>query len=232
MLADTFTISEVSHRGALDQVMLRLSPDLLVLDLTLPQLGGLAGLSHIRGLSPSTKTLVLTEAPSETEGIAVLKAGAKGYYARYIDLSHLKKAVHVIQKGEIWIQRTLVTSLIGELTTHAGPGQSEPDAAQAGLIEGLSIRQRLVADLVSKGASNKEIASMLNICERTVKAHLTEVFRAIGVPDRLQLALLLNRRIAPSQLFAVDDGSRRKPDAAMAHSATRPSGGTKGAHLP
>jgi DNA-binding CsgD family transcriptional regulator len=180
----------------------------------------------------------------------VLKAGAKGYYARYIDLSHLKKALHVIQKGEIWIQRALISSLVAALTSGTERGPGGTDSAFAAVIEGLTIRQRLVAELIGRGASNKEIASKLNICERTVKAHLTEVFRAIGVPDRLQLALLLNRRIEPSQLFVVsvpgarmikgqdqdpmtvDNGSRRKPDAAMAHSATRPSGGTKGAHLP
>jgi two-component system nitrate/nitrite response regulator NarL len=57
----------------------------------------------------------------------------------------------------------------------------------------LTNRQRSVAVLIGGGASNKEIASTLNICERTVKAHLTEVFRALGVRDRLQLAILMNR---------------------------------------
>jgi DNA-binding NarL/FixJ family response regulator len=57
----------------------------------------------------------------------------------------------------------------------------------------LTSRQRHVAALIGGGASNKEIARTLNICERTVKAHLTEVFRALGVRDRLHLALLMNR---------------------------------------
>src|SRR5262249_34172302 len=106
------------------------------------------------------------------------------------------KAVEVIQKGEIWIQRTLIPGLILALRHQTKYGASEPDAAKA-QIEALTLRQRLVADLIRMGASNKEISSQLNISERTVKAHLTEVFRALGVPDRLHLALVLNGRMEP-----------------------------------
>src|SRR5262245_5008434 len=194
-LANTYVVCEVSDLEALHRFLRKQHPELLVLDMS-PCLGGLSGLSRIRCSSPSTKTLVLTDAPAEDEGVEVLKAGAKGYYMRYLELPHLQKAVDAIQKGEIWIQRTLIPSLIRALTspTANGDGHSVSDPPQGDVIEGLTTRQRLVAELIGSGASNKEIASKLNISERTVKAHLTEVFRTIGVQDRLHLALLLNRR--------------------------------------
>ena len=94
-----------------------------------------------------------------------------------------------MQNGEVWFPRNLVPGLIAELQSLLGTGEEalRPKAA----LEALTKRQRMVADLVGQGASNKEIASRLKISERTVKAHLTEAYRSAGVSDRLQLALLL-----------------------------------------
>jgi two-component system, NarL family, nitrate/nitrite response regulator NarL len=191
---ETFAISEVAERSALEQVMADLRPDVLVLDLTLPQLGRLRGLPHIQQLSLSTKMLVLTDAPAESEGIAALKAGAKGYYSRAIGAWHLKKAVEMVRKGEIWVQRKLIPSLVAEIMSLTERRQRDQNANPDHRLEGLTGRQRVVADLIRRGACNKEISSRLNIAERTVKAHLTETFRSLGVSDRLQLALLLNPR--------------------------------------
>ena len=192
-LQETFAVCEVAERRALEQVTANLRPDILVLDLALPQLGGIRGLASIKRLSPPTKILALTETFAENEGIAALKAGAKGYCPRAIDPAHLKKAVNAIRNGEIWVQRKLIAGLVSELMFLAESSGRDGDmAANADLeVERLTDRQRVVADLLSRGACNKEIAARLNIAERTVKAHLTEAYRCFGVSDRLQLALLL-----------------------------------------
>jgi len=190
-LQEAFAICEVAERRALEQVTANLRPDVLILDLTLPNLGRVRGLPHIQQLSLSTKTLVLTDAPAEAEAIAALKAGAKGYCSRAIDPVQLKKAAQVLHKGEMWVQRKLIPSLVAELISLTE--RSPRDAGADPQLEGLTARQRLVADLLTSGACNKEIASRLNIAERTVKAHLTEAFRNFGVSDRLKLALLLSR---------------------------------------
>ena len=200
-LHDTFAICEVAERRALEEVTANLRPSVLILDLTLPHLGRVRGLLPIQRLSPHTKTLVLTDAPSETEGIFALKVGAKGYYTRAINPTLLRKAMEAIQNGEIWIRRKLIPALINELISLAERCQNDRDPQVNSRLEGLTARQRLVADLISRGASNKEVASQLNIAERTVKAHLTEAFRSFGVADRLHLALRLNGR-APLCLLA------------------------------
>jgi DNA-binding NarL/FixJ family response regulator len=208
-LQSTFIIYEVAERRALEHVTANLKPSALVVDLALPQLGRVSGLLHIQQLSPSTKTLALTDAPAENEAIRALRAGAKGYYTRMIDAAQLKKAVDVIQKGEFWVQRRLIPSLVAEIVSLHGQKCS---LAEAGvLLDGLTARQRLVANLIRTGASNKEVAIQLNIAERTVKAHLTETFRNLGVSDRLHLALRLNGYAPPLPAQSSGSASGKQP---------------------
>jgi DNA-binding NarL/FixJ family response regulator len=99
----------------------------------------------------------------------------------------------LVLKGELWVKRTLVHALIAALVARA---ENRPKGRfhefDRRRLERLTHRQREVAESIATGASNKEIARRLNVTERTVKAHLTEMFRNVGVMDRLHLALLLN----------------------------------------
>jgi DNA-binding NarL/FixJ family response regulator len=214
-LRETFAVCEVAELRALEHVAANLKPSILVLDLTLPGLGRVRGLPHIQGLSPTTKTIVLADSPADGEGICALKAGAKGYYTRTIDSAHLKKAVEAVQKGEIWVQRKLIPRLVAGLISLTETRQKASNESNGELdrrLECLTLRQRGVADLIARGASNKEIASELNVSERTVKSHLTGMFRNVGVSDRLQLALLLSK------------GSFGIPGARLGGSGTQPAG--------
>ena len=193
LLRGTFAVCEVAELRALEQVAANLKPSILILDLTLLGPGRVRGLEHIQGLSPTTKTLVLADNPGDGEGICALKAGAKGYYTRTIDPTHLRKAVEAVQKGEIWVQRKLIPGLVAGLISLTETRQKGSSGETDRRLKCLTLRQRGVADLIARGASNKEIASQLNVSERTVKAHLTEMFRNTGVSDRLQLALLMNK---------------------------------------
>ncbi len=191
-LQETVAVCEVTERRALQQVVAYLQPDILIVDLALPGLRRVSGLRDIQRSSPSTKILALTETLAEGEGLLALKAGVKGYCARTIALEHLKQAVAAVQKGEIWVSRKLVPALVAELLSLVD--SREREELQLDLdprLGSLTARQRMIADLISRGACNKEIANRLKISERTVKAHLTEAFRNVGVSDRLQLALLL-----------------------------------------
>ena len=192
-LEETFAICEVAEGRALGQVTANLRPNVLVLDLALPGLERLQGLASLRQSNPSTKVLVLTDVPADPEGMDALMAGARGYYTRTIEASHLKKAVEAVQRGEIWVQRKFIGKLVAELASLTDRRQPDLDGRPERRLESLTERQRVIANLISRGACNKEIARRLNISERTVKAHLTETFRHLGVATRLQLALLLNR---------------------------------------
>ena len=186
-----FALCEVTDLRALEQAMASLKPDVLVVDLAFPGLRRVRGLRDIQRLNPATKMVALADAPADEEGIFALKAGATGYCACAIDPAELMKAVTAVQKGEIWASRKLVRGLIAELVSLVDNLKQEGRQPKRDpRIESLTKRQRVVADLISRGASNKEIGNRLNISERTVKAHLTEAFRSVGVSDRLHLALL------------------------------------------
>jgi len=110
--------------------------------------------------------------------------------------------VDAVERGEIWIQRKLVDALLATLTTMR---KSVPrETLFGGRLTTLTPRERQVGELITRGASNKEIASQLNISERTVKAHLTEMFRDLRVSDRLQLALTLSAHVPPPPLPGID----------------------------
>ena len=191
-LQDAFAIHEVSERPELERRMTDSRPAVLLLDLGLPQLGRVKGVPAIQRLSPSTKIILLTSSQDEGEVISALKAGAKGYWNKEIEPSLLRKAVNVVQKGEIWIGRKTISRLLAELTSLTESHQEDSPGLSKVYLKYLTPREHQVARLVGQGACNKEISSQLDISERTVKAHLTAVYQKLQTPDRLHLALFVN----------------------------------------
>jgi DNA-binding NarL/FixJ family response regulator len=193
-LRQAFFVCDVAGRTALERAMAMFQPDVILVDLTLPGLRGVRGLRDIQRVCPSTKIVALTDASTDSEGVLALKAGVRGYCGRTIEPEHLVKAVTAVQKGEIWAPRKLVPGLLAELLSLIDSSKRKLLRSAGARLGRLTARQRVVADLISGGASNKEIAERLKISERTVKAHLTEAFRNVGVSDRLQLALLVKEQ--------------------------------------
>jgi len=183
-----FALHEVAERSSLERALGALRPSAMLLDLQLPALGGIRGVEAIQRLRPATKILLLTKRPDEREGIAALKAGVRGYCDRDIDPILLAKALEVVENGEIWIGRKLIPHLLEELATLAEQQKDAPTKLDSRL-ERITPRERQIVQLLSAGASNKEIAKRLDVTERTVKAHLTAVFKKLGISGRLQLAL-------------------------------------------
>lgn len=140
--------------------------------------------------SQSAKIVVLANAPNQADCFSALSAGAVGYAHAYSPAEVLLEIKTVIGHGGLWLGQDLLQHLIKTSIKLTGnqPAQVERLLAQ------LTHREREVAVEVAKGLSNKEVARLLNITERTVKAHLAAVFERLGAKDRLQLALMLNTR--------------------------------------
>jgi len=136
----------------------------------------------------SAKVVVLANTPNQADCFSALSAGAVGYAHAYSPPAMLKEIKTVIGHGGLWLGQELLLRLIETSTKLAG---NQP-AYVNGLLEQLTSREREVAVEVAKGLSNKEVAKLLNITERTVKAHLAATFERLGAKDRLQLALMLN----------------------------------------
>ena len=147
--------------------------------------------------APQCPVVVLSNVPSDEEGMAVLSAGAVGYCHALAVPELLQQVAQVVENGGLWVGQSLMQRLVTGLASRSG--QQIPILKLASL----SPREREVALAVANGASNKEVARNLDITERTVKAHLSTVFEKMGVRDRLQLSLLINGTpgLAPAKQF-------------------------------
>ncbi len=190
-LRNHFTIREAWDEGV-KRFLADSKPDLLLLDRDLRGMGGVKGLSFLHRLCTSTRIIFFTGRHDEREAINALKAGARGYCVKEIESSHLRKAVKVIQKDEVWAGRRVICRLLAELTSFTEKGRGDHPARAGVSLKHLTPREHQISLLVSEGSSNKEIARQLNIAERTVKAHLTSIFSKLQVPDRLRLGILVS----------------------------------------
>jgi two-component system nitrate/nitrite response regulator NarL len=134
------------------------------------------------------KIVVLANAPNHAESIHALKLGAMGYCHAHIAPAVLKEIKAVITHGGLWVGQDILQALIA---TSSKSVTNRPEQVET-LLSKLTKREKEVALEAAKGSSNKEIARVLSITERTVKAHLASIFERLGAKDRLQLALMLN----------------------------------------
>lgn len=138
--------------------------------------------------------IALSYQPHDREALAALDAGARGYIHTLAAAPVLTQVAVVVSHRGVWVGEELMAKVIGgsftALTQHLGALQVEESAQLAPLTQ----RERLVALAVARGATNKEVARELEITERTVKAHLSAIFKKLAVRDRLQLIL----KLAPS----------------------------------
>ncbi len=140
--------------------------------------------------SPENRFFLLSDQPDEEEGLVFLKRGIVGYGNTYISQPRLLEAVRTISNGSVWVGQKVIQALIAE--AHARVKDKDVSAVDKERLETLTPRENEIAQLVSKGRSNLEIAAELDITERTVKAHLTSIYEKTGTGSRLSLALLIN----------------------------------------
>lgn len=144
----------------------------------------------IRSTTPSNRVFLLSDLPSEEEGLAFLKLGIVGYANTYISPERLSEAVRVITSGAVWLGQKVMQRLI--LDSYSRAREKAVSNAEEKLGS-LTKRERETANLVAQGQSNLEVAANLNITERTVKAHLSSIYEKTKTGSRLNLALLINR---------------------------------------
>ena len=158
-------------------------PDVILMDINMPVLDGIEATKKIKASSPGTKIIALTIHEQEEYLFELIKAGACGYILKDINPDDLVSAVIGAYRGRSYLPPSM-TSKVFEEFNRLAVRQNE----KAG-TRGLTRREMDVLQLVAKGSSNREIAQMLFISEKTVKNHLTSIFQKLGVQDRTQAAL-------------------------------------------
>ncbi len=162
-----------------------LQPNILLLDIRMPKLSGHEVLAQIRLKSPSTRTLILSGFFEEEYITEAFHHGAKGYLVKVATPQDLLKAIRATHAGELWAERKVLSQVVERLL-QTMEGLNPPLSA---LRETLTEREQEVVQWVIQGMMNKEIAAQLGISEKTVKAHLSNIFGKLKVSRRLQLLL-------------------------------------------
>ncbi len=155
-------------------------PDVLLLDLSMPDVDGIEVTKRLHDVSPETKVVVFTSFSDRERIVHALDAGAVGYLLKDAEPEELHAAVQAASRGEAPITPRAAAALLA--------ARRERPAEV-----GLTAREREVLALVVEGLANKQIARRMGISEKTVKGHLTNLFQRIGVADRTQAALWAER---------------------------------------
>lgn len=155
-------------------------PDVVLLDINMPVMNGLELLKKIRMENDKTRILILT-IHNEVEYLSkAIEIGVNGYVLKDSESSELKKAIQAVNRGECYIQPSIAPLLLEA---------SNKEDKQDDTIGVLSSREHEVLKLIAEGLFNKEIAYKLSISEKTVKNHVSNIFKKIGVSDRTQAAV-------------------------------------------
>jgi DNA-binding NarL/FixJ family response regulator len=169
--------------------VLELLPDIILLDINMPLCNGLEVTKVLSVSYPKTKVIVLTIHDDESYVVEVIKAGAAGYLLKDIEPGMLVKAIRTVQAGQSFIYPTLAQKLFGEIKRQEVRKQEEAQSAERRREERLTYREIEVLECICQGKSNQETAQKLYLSEKTVKNHLTNIFRKINVSDRTQAVL-------------------------------------------
>jgi len=168
-------VGQVGDGRAAVEAALLLSPDLVLLDLAMPELSGLEALEQIHQALPDTPVVMLTMSDDDADVLAAIKAGARGYLLKSLNAEEFFAMLEGLERGEAAMTRQTTAILLRGLTSTAGP--------QA---ESLTPRELELLQLVAKGMPNKTIALALSVSENTVKYHLKNILQKLNAGNRTE----------------------------------------------
>jgi DNA-binding NarL/FixJ family response regulator len=183
---DLDIVGEANHGQEALELAASLQPAVVLMDLRMPVLDGVAATRRLKEVQPDCRVIVLTTFDDDDYVFDGLRAGAVGYLLKDVSSEKLVEAIRAAARGESFLQPSVAAKVVAEFTRlaeHPSPKSSQP------LLEPLSSRELEILGLVATGASNREIAAKLFIAEGTVKNHLTNILGKLGVRDRTQAAL-------------------------------------------
>src|SRR5580692_4649302 len=189
LLEDDFDI--VGEAGDGREVLERvreLDPDVLLLDLRMPNLDGLATLQALQTTNKRTRVIILTASEDKNEFVQAMKLGCSGIVLKQTAPDLIVKSIRKVHSGEIWLDSHTTAAVMRQFSTGL-EGSGGAGGGKGRERSPLSTREREIVALVAQGYKNKEMAEKMFISEQTVKNHLHNIFDKLGVSDRLELAL-------------------------------------------
>jgi DNA-binding NarL/FixJ family response regulator len=176
----------------------RLGPDVVLMDVRMPDLDGIAATRELAGTAPQARVLMLTTFEQDDYIFGALRAGASGFLLKRTRPEELIAAVHTIGAGDSLLSPSVTRRVIDRMAR-----QPTPDLADRARLDELTPREREVLELVARGLSNREIARELVVEESTIRTHVKRILMKLGLRDRVQIVIFayetgVNRATAPA----------------------------------
>jgi two-component system, NarL family, response regulator LiaR len=176
---DIDVVGEASNGVAAVAAVAQHQPDVVLMDLMMPQLDGIGATQQIKARFPDTEVIVLTSFVEDAQITAVIKAGAIGYLLKDVEPVELASAIRAAQRGEVHLHPEAARRLMQSIGPREQPQTAEP----------LTEREIEVLRALARGESNKQIADTLIVSEKTVKAHVSNILGKLGLQSRTQAVL-------------------------------------------
>jgi NarL family two-component system response regulator LiaR len=181
---DIEVVADVADGEAALRAAVEHEPDVVLMDLVMPGMGGVDAIGALREVRPEARVLVLTSFLDDEKLFPAVRAGAAGYLLKDVEPAELVRAIRTVDAGEALLHPAVAARLMEEFA------ETERPVAE----EALTAREREVLELIARGLPNKLIARDLQIAEKTVKTHVSSILSKLGLTDRTQAALYAVRR--------------------------------------
>jgi len=181
LLEDITIIAEAENGLDAIKKVKRYNPEIVLMDLVMPEMDGIEATHKICGSYPEVKVIVLTSFTEDEKVFSAIKSGAVGYLLKDISPPELAKAIRAVHSGETHLHPEITKKLMNQFISPKSDIEITPDE--------LTPREMEVLQLIARGLSNKELAKKLTISEKTVKSHLSSIFSKLHLSDRTQAAI-------------------------------------------
>lgn len=198
---DIDIVGEASDGRQVLDIIQEKDPDVLLLDLRMPNLDGLSTLQALQHTQRRTRVIVLTASDDKNEFVQAMKLGCSGIVLKQTAPDLIVKSIRKVYAGEIWLDSHTTAAVMRQFATSQEAASGGVQVSKGRERSPLSQREREIVALVAQGYKNKEMAEKMFISEQTVKNHLHNIFDKLGVSDRLELAL-----------YAIHKGLHLSPD--------------------
>lgn len=179
---DVVVVGEAGDGVTAVDMVRQFEPDVVLMDLVMPRLDGIAATRQVKSLSIATKVIALTSFTEDDKVFPAIQAGASSYLLKDVSPDDLVEAIRAVHRGEARLHPDIARKLMEQVARQAGPVRGAP-------ADDLTERERGVVRLVAQGRSNSEIAQALFISDKTVKTHISNILSKLDLQDRTQLAI-------------------------------------------
>lgn len=168
-----------------------LSPDIVLMDISMPNMNGIEATHKIKNENPSIGVIVLTIYSEEKFIFDLVRAGASGYLLKDVDSGQIAKAIKVVANGESILNPSIANKILSEFSKISKKNEKQGYFKNH---DGLTRQELIVLNLLAEGKTNKEIAKEMGLSEKTIKNHMYKIFKRLKVKDRTRAVILAMQR--------------------------------------